>query len=283
MKKILLALLSLMLVFSACQKAENPQPTHHPESAGAAKPLSKEPPVLTIWDTKSSLEASIGTYSWFYDNGDGTQSGICVDSAHPLDQQEFLNPMDTSGDTVELQFAVQPQEFSVRCWSDANWGNTDAEAETAVLSGNILELKAGGYIYEVKAEWTGENLAAEGTAHYSFYVIRDSHTHQPAEAPQTIADPVTGYCGNTLTTVHMDGTDYTFSGSNSVNLTDIVINLAYDPEQVCRCAPEFTVETESGTVYHVNLEKSFVRCEEGQASLTQDQIDRIQDVLQQET
>lgn len=40
--------------------------------------------------------------------------------------------------------------------------------------------------------------------------------------------------------------EYFFMGSDSVNLTDIVINLNYDPEKVCRYMPEFTVDTEDG-------------------------------------
>ena len=127
------------------------------------------------------------------DNGDGTWKGVEADSSHPLEWQKFLVPMTTSDDTVELYFDVQPQEMSVRCWSDANWGKVNAKEENANLSGNKLELKEGGYIYEVVATWTGENLAAEGTAYYAFYVISDDHSHKLAEQPQTVDDSVTGY------------------------------------------------------------------------------------------
>ena len=49
--------------------------------------------------------------------------------------------------------------------------------------------------------------------------------HDLAEAPQTADDPVTGYCGNTVTTIDLDGKIYSFEGSDSVNLTDVLINL----------------------------------------------------------
>ena len=114
-------------------------------------------------------------------------------------------------------------------------------------------------------------------------MIKDDHTHVPAEDPQTVDDPVTGYCGNTMTTIILDDKEYTFMGSDSVNLTDILINLKYDPMRVCRCAPEFTVKTEFGEPYGVNLSQGYARCEDGQADLTEEQIERIHEVLDNQT
>lgn len=84
--------------------------------------------------------------------------------------------MTTADGTVELYFDVEPQEITIRCWSDAHWGQVDAKEEKVTIQGNKLELKSGGYIYEVVATWTGENLAAEGTAYYAFYVIHENQT-----------------------------------------------------------------------------------------------------------
>ena len=187
MKKLLAIVLTVILIFSitACQRtghischaADEPEQLNAPGSNGASKPTSKEPPALKVLDsTCIAIEANIGTYSWTYDNGDGTQTGICADSSHPLEWQEFLIPMTTSDDNVELYFDVEPQEFTIRCWSDAYWGQVDAKEEKVTIHGNKLELKSGGYIYEVVATWTGENLAAEGTAYYAFYVIQENQT-----------------------------------------------------------------------------------------------------------
>lgn len=294
MKKLLSILLTIILVLSltACQAygqvdcpaSDEPDPVNAPGSNGSSKPTSKEPPVLTILDSSgNSIEANKGTYTWSYDNDDGTQTGVCADSSHPLEWQEFLIPMITSDDTVELNFAVQPQEISVRCWRDAYWGHTDAKEEAVTLTGNTIELKDGGYIFEVAAKWTGENLAAEGTVRYGFYVLKDSHVHMIAEQPQTVDDPVTGYCGNTMTTIEIDGQEYTFMGSDSVNLTDILINLKYDLLKVCRCAPEITVKTEFGEPYGVNLSQGYARCDDGQADLTVDQIEQIHTILNNQT
>ena len=292
MKKILAILLTVILIFamSACQSqiscpaADEPDQVNAPGSSGASKPTSKEPPVLKILDsTSDGIEANKGTYTWTYDNGDGTQSGVCADSSHPLEWQEFLIPMTTADDTVELNFAVQPQKFTIRCWSDEYWGQVDAKEESVTMSGNTLKLKDGGYIYEVVAKWTGENLTAEGTAHYGFYIVKDLHLHMSAIRPETVDDPVTGYCGNTMTTIILEEKEYTFMGSDSVNLTDILINLKYDPMKVCRCMPEFTVKTEFGEPYGVNLILGYARCEEGQANLTVEQINLIQEILDNQT
>ena len=294
MKKLLSTLLTVILILAmtACQSSGQiscpaegePEKVNAPGSNSASKPTSTEPPELKVLDsTCLGIVANKGTYSWMSDNGDGTWKGVEADSSHPLEWQEFLVPMITSDDMVELYFDVQPQEVSIRCWGDANWGKVNAKEENASLSSNKLELKDGGYIYEVVAKWTGENLAAEGTVYYGFYVIKDDHTHAPADNPQTVDDPVTGYCGNTMTTIVLDGKEYTFMGSDSVNLTDILINLKYDPMRVCNCLPEFTVKTEFGEPYGVNLSQGYARCEEGQADLTEEQIEQICEILNSQT
>ena len=141
----------------SCPADDEPKNVNAPGSNGASKPTSTEPPELKILDsTCLGIVANKGTYFWMSDNGDGTWKGVEADSSHPLEWQEFLVPMTTSDDTVELFFDVQPQEFSIRCWSDAYWGKVDAEEENANLTGNKLELKDGGYIYEVVASGQGK-------------------------------------------------------------------------------------------------------------------------------
>lgn len=103
--------------------------------------------------------------------------------------------------------------------------------------------------------------------------------HDLAEAPQTVDDTVTGYCGNTVTTIDLDGKTYSFEGSDSVNLTDVLINLKYDPMKLCRCLPEFTVTTELGGPYGVNLSQGYARCSDGQADLTEEQVELIRKIL----
>ena len=106
------------------------------------------------------------------------------------------------------------------------------------------------------------------------------HNHIPADEPLTVDDPVSGYCGNTITEVLLNGGTFSFWGGDSVTLTDLLINLDYDPDQVCRCLPEFTVNTEFGSGYEVNLAESYVRCETGQTALTAEQVEQIRGILE---
>ena len=105
------------------------------------------------------------------------------------------------------------------------------------------------------------------------------HSHRFAEKAQTVDDPVEGYCGNTLTTIYLDKMHFTLAGSYSVAITDILINLDYDPEQTCRCIAEFTVDTETMTGIQVNLDQAFARCERGQAALTEEQAETIRSII----
>ena len=279
-----LLVLALLLTLAACQGEQVPMQPHEPGSHGTSKPISEKPPVLRIRDgAGGSAEAVRGTYSWMYDRGDGIWMGVEADSMHPLQMQDLLTPFVTADETIELLFDVPPQDITVRCWSDAQWGEMDAPGEFLIPDGTNLELKPGGYIYELTAMWTGENLAAEGTAYYCFYGIRDDHGHEAAQNPQTVEDPYSGYCGNTTTILILEGKEYAFQGSDSVYLTDLLLNLAYDPDKLCDCMSEFTVKTEFGGPYGVNLSQGYARCKSGQADLTAEQIETIRHILENQT
>ena len=106
------------------------------------------------------------------------------------------------------------------------------------------------------------------------------HTHAPADEPESANSTEDGYCGNTSATVTLDGSAYTLSGSDAVTLTAILENLDYTSDDICSCSTEFTVETEIGTEYEVNLTEYFVRCDAGQAALTQKQADAIREIVE---
>ena len=108
-----------------------------------------------------------------------------------------------------------------------------------------------------------------------------THSHSPAAEPLTVEDPVTGYCGNTVTEVVLNDETFSFWGGDSVTLTDILIHLNYDPDQICRCLPEFTVNTEFGGGYGVSLSGAYARCEAGQAALTAEQLEQIRGILEE--
>lgn len=108
----------------------------------------------------------------------------------------------------------------------------------------------------------------------------DWHTHQPTEEEQIVSDPFVGYCGNTRTTIYFDdGKSCSLMPGNSVYLTDVLHNLDYDKKKLCKCLPEYTVDTEFGLGYGINLTEGYARYDNGQAELTQEQIDKIKEII----
>lgn len=110
------------------------------------------------------------------------------------------------------------------------------------------------------------------------------HTHALSEEDHTVDHEPAGYCGNTMTTVsretRLDGEPWeaSFDGSDSVALTDLLLYLDYSGP-VCRCLPEYNVDTEFGTGYGVNLTEGYVRHDGGQVDLTAEQAEEIRAIL----
>lgn len=177
-----------------------------------------------------------------------------------------------------------PMTLSVQAEGDEPWAGYHSGDRVRVSHDGVDDSypqQTGAYAWERLEEGTLENIPEETLAaleELGWDFGRDHH--EPAAEPQTVEDPVTGYCGNTVTEVTLDGETYSFWGDDSVALTDIVVNLAYDPKGVCKCLPEFTVDTEFGDGYGVNLTESYARCEAGQASLTEEQTETIRSILE---
>lgn len=106
------------------------------------------------------------------------------------------------------------------------------------------------------------------------------HGHEPASSAQMIDDSEpAGYCGNTVTKIRTpDEEEYSFWGSDSVRLTDLLLKLDYS-EDVCRCLPEYTVNLEVGSDYGINLTDFYVRHDGGQVQLTEDQVREIREII----
>ena len=164
------------------------------ESGGMAQEtiVLKEPPALTVlYGDNNSIEALKGTYSWMYQNEDGTWTGMEADSIHPLAAKEYmpslqLLPVVTDSNShlkVKLQWDIAPDEITVRCWDEADWGQTDAESEElpvrtltvdsdpATEPAASVELKDGSCVYEVIAAWNSAEQY-NGNARYSFYTVK---------------------------------------------------------------------------------------------------------------
>ena len=124
---------------------------------------------------------------------------------------------------------------------------------------------------------TGNNVGASNTqANVS---LSDVDSHSPASELAVVSNPVQGYCGNTYTYVYYKDKKYGFDGNDSVTLTDILINTAYDPKKFCDCVAEYKVDTEFGDGYGLSLKSGFVTSPKGQADLTEEQIKTIKKIM----
>jgi len=241
----------------------------------------KEPPAAKLLHGNGSTPLLTAGRNWMYPNGDGTMAAVIVDHAHPLFCKDSLDPIYVTGDYVKLAFEDDPDSISIQCWPDTAWNSNTAESESVNSYDTAFDLKQGGYVYEITAKWNESEIEHFGSVSYYAYIIAgEEHTHQTASEPQMVDDPVSGYCGNTQTTLYIDGEAYTFMYDESVTLTDILINLDYDPNKVCRCATEYTVDTEFGKGYGINLSEGYARCEKGQADLTAGQLDQIRSIIE---
>lgn len=105
------------------------------------------------------------------------------------------------------------------------------------------------------------------------------HSHRFAEAKKEAEEVPSGYCGNLVTRITLDGVQYDLHGADSDAVTNILRSLDYDPDAVCRCMAEFTVDIETMAGIEVNLTEAFARCELGQAALTEQQVVILRDIV----
>ena len=112
------------------------------------------------------------------------------------------------------------------------------------------------------------------------------HIHQLAEGDNILEHDPVGYCGNTITTVsytpfgqkEKEAWETSFWGDKSVALTDLLLHLDYS-ESICRCKPEYTVDTEFGKSYGISLTEGYARYEDAQVSLTAEQLELVREIL----
>lgn len=132
--------------------------------------LLKEPPALTAVCGDTAAGALLGTYSWQWQAPSGSWEGVASDSAHPLALPGVPSaPGDRGGNRRPALPGGAGSITDVRCWSDAHWSDPGAETEPCAFDGSTLQLKPGGYIYEVTAQWD-DSQGSCGTAHYAFYI-----------------------------------------------------------------------------------------------------------------
>ena len=139
------------------------------------------PPDLLVTCGEEQIVALEGTYSWYYQNEDGTRTGVDADYMHALQRKESMPCLllaalsDVKKDRMyaRLQFEIMPDEVNVRCWSVDCWEDIDAESQAVELEAAeySIPLLQEDYIYEVIAVWK-RSESYGGDARYCFYTER---------------------------------------------------------------------------------------------------------------
>lgn len=171
MKRILIIILVLCLpVLSRCGK----EPDFNdvvtmliPTDGQTAQPSNfpAEAPYLYVQNGKTQIQAWRGTYSWYVENEDGTGSGICADSSHPLECKDRVPAIKVAQKTtLTLNFEGNPSKITVKRY-DLSTNDHDNYKEITV-TGNQIEVKAGDHLYEVIASWSAQTYS--GTVYYAF-------------------------------------------------------------------------------------------------------------------
>lgn len=265
----------------------------------------EEPPQCTLITPDGNTLLNVGGYDWAYQQPDSELMTVTIADqvSRPL-PLESLTPVyigwehaesvytyvertgeyastNQLGFPVKLHFEVMPDSVTYACWPDAETARPGTEVEEVDFFRQEpgFYAKPGGYVYEIVAEWEDHGVGYYGTANYYVYIIGQDHDHAIPAEPQTVGDPVTGYCGNTWTRLYVGNKTYSFMYGHSVTLTDILVNLDYKQGKTCRCMAEYTVDTEFGLGYEINLTEGFARFEKGQVDLTQEQIDTIAEII----
>lgn len=266
------------------------------------EPAFAKPPAAILRTADGDVSLQPAGYSWTVVGTDGKaistiadQSGRppsresvtavavepqCAETVYaPIPGGEGYAPTNSAGYLVKLHWEAEPASVTYICWPETVWTEVGIQEETVISQDGCFYAKPGGWCYEITATWENTGTGYHGIGYYYVFITDVRHTHTAAAVPQTVEEPISGYCGNTWTKVYMDGNTYSFMYGHSVTLTDILVNLHYDPLKVCRCATEFTVDTEFGIGYGINLTEGYARCEKGQADLTVEQITAIREIV----
>lgn len=116
----------------------------------------KSPPKLTVSVDGDTIEGTLGTHSWSYDNSDGTSTGIDALSASPQEIVKNQKPTNVNANSdINLNFEKPPTNYEVRIWGTDN-------TIKGVYDKLVVPDYKGIVIYEVLANWE------QGTATYVF-------------------------------------------------------------------------------------------------------------------
>ena len=59
----------------------------------------------------------------------------------------------------------------------------------------------------------------------------------------------------------------------------ILLDLEYSPHKLCKCLPQYTLKTDFGE-FGIHLSEGYARCEQGQADLTNEQLQTLREIIE---
>ncbi len=165
MKKIV-SILLVILMFCSCAQTEQPGINFEPSTE------AKTPPEVVVQYGGVSVNATKGTYSWQYDNGDGTMTAVEADSDHPTafeniaffsagTEKEAKLVFDEGMISYELKrWKVEPDYLENRDYDIIDKG------ESVVSENGVFEIPTDGkmYVYELYVKYES------GSCHYGFRI-----------------------------------------------------------------------------------------------------------------
>lgn len=110
-----------------------------------------------------------------------------------------------------------------------------------------------------------------------------THTHTPAVISEQIPENAPHYtCGNTPTVIETKERTFSFEYGNSLKLSSLIISLDYSEDKLCDCETEMKVTPEFADTYEVSLTNYFVRVNGKQANLTDEEVQLIKKIYDEE-
>lgn len=295
MRKIALLLLCSLLFLSACQKqpAEPPVSTNPETQPTAASPIlpveitfdaqyirtggyedTIRYPVVQVITSREALQTYYESSKELYAlDGFSTEDpgfwGACSKYDDAYFRDRFLLMVLTQAGSGSTRFQVDSLEMT-------DDGQLTVAIHTEMPEIGTADMAQWHILIEPEA---GIPAPDEVFVYLNGELAYNGHAHQLAEVPETVENPNTGYCGNTVVTAKIRGTEYPISGEQAITLLHILENLQYSPHKICKCLPEYTIVAEA-VPYGIHLTQGYARCEAGQAALTREQVQTIQIILQ---
>lgn len=127
-----------------------------PVIPGTAQPIYTEPPTGQLHHPNGVAAIKYGGYYWEVEV-DGQKTGTKADGEHPLQCEDYKNPIVTSTEYVKIDFPdfpYRPNRIQVCYWPGTAWGKTDTPAESVLVSGTTFNIRPGMGIYLIRVSFS---------------------------------------------------------------------------------------------------------------------------------